>query len=501
MLTGATPTVEYLGQVARTAEQLGFTGVLTPTGTWCEDAWLCTAALIRETTSAQVPGRVPPGSGDARRWPPDGGDVPAPLGRPAAAQRRDGWRRCGSSSDSATGSATTSATTGPTSFSPSSGGPGAARRSTSKVTTTGSRVRRRAARRIRCPTSTSAVRLRPPKPVAARHADVYLAWGEPPDMVRPRLERDARARRHREGRPLRFGIRLHVITATTVRRTRGPRPIACSTRCRRTRWRPHSGSWPRASRSARRACASCTVEAVDGLVIAPNLWAGVGLVRGGAGTAIVGEPRRSRRTDRGVSRARLRRVHPLGPPARRGSLLVRRARHPAARPGRAGGHRVDHDSDVPDLAHHVRGALKQRVVNRCTRCSRSAASSASSSPSSRAQDRLRCARRPRAPGSPGPSETLESFTGLPGTSTSADDAVGPRHLDEHVPRRDVRVGDHVGRRVARAGGDPDRRELVRGLELRVLRRPRVDRRADHRLEVRAPSPARVANRGSSFHSG
>ena len=44
------PTIEYLAQVARSAEQLGFTGVLTPTGTWCEDAWLATAALITATS-------------------------------------------------------------------------------------------------------------------------------------------------------------------------------------------------------------------------------------------------------------------------------------------------------------------------------------------------------------------------------------------------------------------------------------------------------------------
>ncbi len=29
----------------------------------------------------------------------------------------------------------------------------------------------------------------------------------------------------------------------------------------------------------------------DGLEVSPNLWAGVGLVRGGAGTALVGNPR------------------------------------------------------------------------------------------------------------------------------------------------------------------------------------------------------------------
>jgi alkanesulfonate monooxygenase len=45
------PDIDYLAQIARAAEQLGFEGALTPTGTWCEDAWLATAALIRETKS------------------------------------------------------------------------------------------------------------------------------------------------------------------------------------------------------------------------------------------------------------------------------------------------------------------------------------------------------------------------------------------------------------------------------------------------------------------
>src|ERR1700759_1720737 len=38
-------TLPYLGQIARSAEQLGFEGALTPTGAWCEDAWLTTAML------------------------------------------------------------------------------------------------------------------------------------------------------------------------------------------------------------------------------------------------------------------------------------------------------------------------------------------------------------------------------------------------------------------------------------------------------------------------
>src|ERR1700753_537278 len=43
------PTVDYLGQIARSVEQLGFEAVLTPTGTWCEDAWIVTAALSQVT--------------------------------------------------------------------------------------------------------------------------------------------------------------------------------------------------------------------------------------------------------------------------------------------------------------------------------------------------------------------------------------------------------------------------------------------------------------------
>ena len=42
-------SVAYLGQIARTAEQLGFVGALTPTGAWCEDAWLSTAMLTEVT--------------------------------------------------------------------------------------------------------------------------------------------------------------------------------------------------------------------------------------------------------------------------------------------------------------------------------------------------------------------------------------------------------------------------------------------------------------------
>jgi alkanesulfonate monooxygenase SsuD/methylene tetrahydromethanopterin reductase-like flavin-dependent oxidoreductase (luciferase family) len=43
------PDLDYVGLVARAAESLGFTGALTPTSTWCEDAWVMTAALTQRT--------------------------------------------------------------------------------------------------------------------------------------------------------------------------------------------------------------------------------------------------------------------------------------------------------------------------------------------------------------------------------------------------------------------------------------------------------------------
>ena len=59
---GRAPTIDYLAQIARAADQLGYEGVLTPVGTWCEDAWLVTAALLRETQRLKFLVAFRPGS-------------------------------------------------------------------------------------------------------------------------------------------------------------------------------------------------------------------------------------------------------------------------------------------------------------------------------------------------------------------------------------------------------------------------------------------------------
>ena len=45
------PDIDYLGQIARSAEQLGFEAALTPTGSWCEDAWVTTAGADARSPS------------------------------------------------------------------------------------------------------------------------------------------------------------------------------------------------------------------------------------------------------------------------------------------------------------------------------------------------------------------------------------------------------------------------------------------------------------------
>jgi alkanesulfonate monooxygenase len=124
--------------------------------------------------------------------------------------------------------------------------------------------------------------------VAARHVDVYLTWGEPPAAVAEKIEwvRKLAADAGREGQ-VRFGIRLHTIARDTSeeawseadRLLAGISPDEIA--------RVQEGL--RRSESVGQArMLDLHGGSTDGLQIHPGLWAGVGLVRGGAGTAMVG---------------------------------------------------------------------------------------------------------------------------------------------------------------------------------------------------------------------
>jgi alkanesulfonate monooxygenase len=122
--------------------------------------------------------------------------------------------------------------------------------------------------------------------LAARHVDLYLTWGEPPAQV---AEKIAEVRKKAAaGRPTRFGIRLHVI----VRETNDRAWQAANDLIQ------HVDDAIARSRKALERFDSVGQKRMSALnpgdrsklEISPSLWAGVGLVRGGAGTALVGDP-------------------------------------------------------------------------------------------------------------------------------------------------------------------------------------------------------------------
>jgi alkanesulfonate monooxygenase len=124
--------------------------------------------------------------------------------------------------------------------------------------------------------------------VAARHADVYLTWGEPPASVREKVEwiRKLAADAGREGE-VRFGVRLHSIARDTSEAAWAEADRLLAGISDEQIAQVQAGL--RQSESVGQArMLELNRGSKQSLEIHPNLWAGVGLVRGGAGTAMVG---------------------------------------------------------------------------------------------------------------------------------------------------------------------------------------------------------------------
>jgi alkanesulfonate monooxygenase len=123
--------------------------------------------------------------------------------------------------------------------------------------------------------------------VAADHADVYLTWGEPPADVAKKISA-VKALAASRGRKLRFGIRLHVI----VRETSEAAWTAAEDLIRHVDQASIDAAqktYARFDSVGQQRMAQLHGGRRDKLEVSPNLWAGVGLVRGGAGTALVGD--------------------------------------------------------------------------------------------------------------------------------------------------------------------------------------------------------------------
>jgi alkanesulfonate monooxygenase len=123
--------------------------------------------------------------------------------------------------------------------------------------------------------------------VAAELVDTYLTWGEPPADVAGKLAAVAKASAAR-GRALNYGIRLHVIVRETNEEAwEAARSLisfvddAAIAKAQAV--------FSRMDSVGQRRMAALHGGRRDKLEISPNLWAGVGLVRGGAGTALVGD--------------------------------------------------------------------------------------------------------------------------------------------------------------------------------------------------------------------
>lgn len=280
------PTLSYLAQVARAAEQSGFDAALTPTGTWCDDSWITCAALSQLTERLRFlvafrPGSVHPtlaaqqvatfqrhtcgrlllnivtGGNDVeqRRFGDD-------LDKDARYARTDEFLTIlrGAWGDQ------------PFSFRGShlwaDGATALAVEQTPEIYFGGS----------------SAAALR----VAARHADVYLTWGEPPPQLAEHLEQVRRladeAPRERE---LRYGIRLHVVSRDTAERAWTDAEALIADADDQAIAEAQT-KMTHASATGQQRMQALHGGSRDDLEVYPNLWAGPGLLRGGAGTALVG---------------------------------------------------------------------------------------------------------------------------------------------------------------------------------------------------------------------
>ncbi|KUI25505.1 LLM class flavin-dependent oxidoreductase [Mycobacterium sp. GA-2829] len=282
------PTLHNLTALGRAAEDYGFEAVLTPTGSHCEDSWIATAALAQHTRRLKYLVAFRPGV----------------LSPTLAAQQVSTYQRF---------------TGNRLALNVVTGGDDDEMRRYGDAIDKSARYRRTgeflhvvrgiwtdpdfsfhgefydidAARTAYPLAQTPTVYFGGSSPeaieVAARYADVYLTWGEPPDQVVEKIDR-VRAAAARHGRILRFGVRLHTVARpTSAQAWQRAEELIAGLSADEVR-RAHDRYLASGSEGQRRMAALTTGDLVDArsLEVHPGLWAGPSLLRDGAGTAVTG---------------------------------------------------------------------------------------------------------------------------------------------------------------------------------------------------------------------
>ena len=279
----------YLRQIAQAADSLGYYGVLLPTGRSCEDAWIVASAMVPLTERLRFlvalrPGIISPTVAARMTSTLDrlsGGRVLLNVvtgGDPGESEGDGVFLRHDERYEATTEflAVYKRVLAGDT------------------VDFEGKHLRARGGKLLYPPVQ----RPHPPlylggssdaaHDVAARDVDVYLTWGEPPDAVAAKIA-DVKRRAAKLGRTVRFGLRVHVI----VRETEHAAWAAAEELIRHlddASILAAQKAFAQFESEGQRRMSALHGGRRDKLEVSPNLWAGVGLVRGGAGTALVGDP-------------------------------------------------------------------------------------------------------------------------------------------------------------------------------------------------------------------
>ncbi|GLK86222.1 FMNH2-dependent alkanesulfonate monooxygenase [Ancylobacter defluvii] len=285
---GRAVTLDYLRQVAQAADTLGFYGVLIPTGKSCEDSWLVASALAPATRKLRYLVAVRPGLASPTLYARmtatldrlsegrllinivTGGDPVENAGDGIFLDHNQRYEVTREFLDI---------------YRPLLAG--------ETVSYEGRHLKVEGASVLFPPVQAGGPKLyfggssEAANAVAAEHVDVYLTWGEPPSAVKAKIA-EVRRQAEARGRKVRFGIRLHVIVRETNAKaweaadeliSHVDDATIAAAQSVFARLDSVGQARMRALHGGRR----------DKLEVSPNLWAGVGLVRGGAGTALVGD--------------------------------------------------------------------------------------------------------------------------------------------------------------------------------------------------------------------